>query len=89
MNREDVRRYCVANGLCTAGTTEQFEKMLTMVDIKQPIANIATVIWIMSEPIKHADEIEKELLALDRKPYEPPVIEIVSGEDMFSSEEYE
>ena len=59
--REAVRQYCTANDLFTKGTTEQFTRMLNMVDIKQPLSNIATVIWFCSGAEKHADEIESDL----------------------------
>ena len=62
--REAVRQYCVSNGLCTAGSVDQYEKMLAMVDLGRPVANIATVIWICSDTDKHADEIEQDLRAM-------------------------
>lgn len=67
LNREDVRHYCVSNGLCTAGSVDQYEKMLAMVDLGRPIANIATVIWICSDTDKHADEIENDLRELTER----------------------
>lgn len=59
--REAVRRYCVANDLFTNGSTQQYEKMLDMLDTQKPLSNIATVIWICSDTDKHADEIENDL----------------------------
>ena len=66
-SRETVRQYCVANDLFTSGTTEQYEKMLDMLEIGQPIANIATVIWICSATDKHAADIENDLRAMMRE----------------------
>ena len=66
-SRETVRQYCVANDLFTSGTVEQYEKMFDMLDIGQPIANIATVIWICSTTDKHAADIENDLLAMMRE----------------------
>ncbi len=65
--REAVRRYCVAYDLFTSGTTAQFEKMLDMVDLRQPIANVATVIWVCSDTNKHAAEIENDLRELTER----------------------
>lgn len=59
--REAVRRYCVANELFTSGSTQQYEKMLDMLDTQKPLSNVATVIWICSDTDKHADEIENDL----------------------------
>lgn len=63
-SREEVRRYCIANGLFTSGTNAQYEAMFGMLDRQMPIHDIATVIWVCSSTDKHADEIEKELQAL-------------------------
>lgn len=63
-SREAVRLYCIASGLFTCGTNSQYEKMFNMLDMQQPIANVATVIWICSDTDKHADDIEKDLRAM-------------------------
>ena len=65
-SREEVRRYCIANGLFTSGTNAQYEAMFGMLDRQMPIHDIATVIWICSSTDKHADEIENDLRALMR-----------------------
>ena len=59
--REAVRRYCVTNDLFTGGSTQQYERMLDILDTQKPLSNIATVIWICSDTDKHADEIENDL----------------------------
>lgn len=65
-SREAVRRYCIANGLFTAGTNAQYEAMFGMLDRQMPIHDIATVIWICSSTDKHAADIENDLRALMR-----------------------
>lgn len=60
--REEVRLYCIANNLFTAGTNSQYEAMFGMLDRQMPLHDIATMIWICSFTDKHADEIELDLV---------------------------
>lgn len=48
-----LRNLCIENDWFTAGDAEQYKKLFYMNDMRAPIDQIATVIWLCSDEEKH------------------------------------
>lgn len=57
ISSEKLREVCIKNNWFTGGCIEQYEKLFYANELKAPIEELATIIWVCSDDVCRRDII--------------------------------